>query len=144
MRRAGVVVAIVLLAACLAGCQGFVTTGGNARYGHKGNSGRLEVTHDKANGTTVVDLAAQVEPLRSQVDPGDVLEAGVALQAGKGSFKIELLGQDDQVTLTLESRDGETVTGSGQIVVNKMGSPRFRVTAVEAKQVSYILEYTIQ
>ena len=68
----------------------------------------------------------------------------VTLAVGVGSFTIELLGDDDAVTLTLEARDGQTVSGQGQCVLDVFGDARYRVTAVEAENVDYRMDYRFQ
>jgi len=143
MRKATVVIAVIGLVLCLASCSGMTTSGGSVKAGHSANAGVLEVSHAKANGTTVRDVAEDDVELDGIVSPGDVLEVDLTLAVGKGSFKIELLGQDGQVTLTLEARDGETLAGHGQIVVDDSGDVPYRVTAVEAENVDYYMEYWI-
>jgi hypothetical protein len=144
MRKATVVIAVTLLVLCLASCASLATVGGKTKASHSGNRGWLEMSHDKANGTTTLDLADDVVKLDGIVSPGDVLEVDLTLAVGKGSFKIELLGWDEKVTLTLEARDGETLAGHGQIVVDDSGDVPYRVTAIEAENVDYYMEYTIQ
>ncbi|HNS52516.1 MAG TPA: hypothetical protein PKO09_15220 [Anaerolineae bacterium] len=144
MRREAGMIAVTLLVLCLVSCSGMTSSGGSVKAGHSGSSGMLEVSHAKANGTTQRDIAEDDAGLDDIVSPGDVLEVDLTLAVGKGSFKIELLGQDGQVTLTLEARDGETLTGHGQIVVDNFGAVPYRVTAVEAENVDYYMEYWLQ
>ena len=63
---------------------------------------------------------------------------------GAGSVKIEFLGEGDVVTSTLEARDGESVTGRGQMVTDVFGDARYRITATEAKDLEYAIYYVIQ
>jgi hypothetical protein len=58
-----------------------------------------------------------------------VLETDVTLKVETGSFTIEL-GKDDEVTLLLPARDGETVSGHGQMVVDTFGEAGYRADAV--------------
>jgi hypothetical protein len=138
------VIAVTLLVLCLASCTSMTTSGGSVKAGHSGRAGVLEVSHAKANGLTTRDVGEDDVELDDIVSAGDVLEVDLTLAVGKGSFKIELLGQDGQVTLALEARDGETLAGHGQIVVDDSGNVPYRVTAVEAENVDYYMEYTIQ
>ena len=39
----------------------------------------------------------------------------VVLKLGKGSYKIELLGENDEVTLVLEAQGAEAVSGIGSM-----------------------------
>ena len=144
MRKAAATIAAIWLVLCLTSCAGMTTSGGSVKVGHSGNAGVLEVSHAKANGTTLRDVAEDDVELSGIVSPGDVLEVDLTLAVGKGSFKIELLGQDGQATLALEARDGETLTGHGQIVVDDFGNVPYRVTAVEAENVDYYMEYSTQ
>jgi hypothetical protein len=101
------------------------------------NGGDLSVRIKKANGTAE-------QKIETQGHPGLVLEADVTLIVEKGSFKIELLGSDDQVTLTLEARDGQAVSGHGQMMVDAFGEAKYRVAASEAANVEYSIEYTFK
>lgn len=143
MRKTAVQSAVIGLVLCLASCSGMTTSGGSVKVGHSGNAGVLEVSHAKANGTTIRNIAQDDAELDALVSPGDLLEVDLTLAVGKGAFKIELLGQDGQVTLALEARDGETLAGHGQIVVDGSGRVAYRVTAVEAENVDYYMEYWI-
>jgi hypothetical protein len=70
-----------------------------------------------------------------------MLDAEVALSVRSGSFKIELLGADGEVTLTLDARDGQQVRGSGLMAVDSFGEASYRVTAVEAEDVEYTIVF---
>ena len=61
-----------------------------------------------------------------------------------GAYQIELLGADAQVTLTLQAQDGETVSGQGQMVVDSFDVAKYRVTATDAQDVEYEIEYTFR
>jgi len=95
----------------------------------------MTVEISRANGTAEQNI-------EDAGNPGLEMEVDVTLAVGKGSYKIELLGKDDQVTLALEARDGETVSGHGQMVTDSFGEASYRVTAADAENVDYVLEYT--
>ena len=141
MRKIGVanVLGLLVLSMALAACGGGVYTQSGARTtSHQGTGGGdVTVEISKANGTAEQTIeAADVADLEMEVD--------VTLAVGKGSYKIELLGKDDQVTLALEARDGETVSGHGQMVTDSFGEASYRVTAADGENVDYVLEYTFR
>jgi len=130
-------VLLAFLALLLAACAGY-TEVGPSESEHRGmGSGDLTVEIGKANGTTTksIELAGG----------GDLtLEADVTLAVGLGSYKIELLGANDQVTLVLEANAGETVEGHGQMVTDTIGEASYRVTATNAEKVTYVIQYTFR
>jgi hypothetical protein len=139
MRKTGVtrVPGLILLALLLAACAGYTETGTKTTSHQGANGGDVTVEISKANGTSSKDIEV--------ADGSDLtLEADVTLAVGKGSYKIELLGQNDQVTLALEARDGQTVSGHGQMVTDSFGQASYRVTALEAEKVAYTIQYTFQ
>ena len=140
MHKIGVanVLGCLVLSLVLAACGGGgYTQSGAKTTGHQGTGGGdVTVEISKANGTAKQTIEAEVADLEMEVD--------VTLAVGKGTYKIELLGKDDQVTLTLEARDGETVSGHGQMVTDSFGEASYRVTAVDAQNVDYVLEYSLQ
>jgi hypothetical protein len=131
------VLGLLALSLVLASCAGYTEMGAKTSS-HQGMSGG-DVTAEisKANGTAERDIE-----VTGTADL--VMEVDVTLSVGKGSYKIELLGEDDQVTLALEARDGETVSGHGQMVPDSFGEASYRVTALEAEDVAYSLEYTFR
>jgi hypothetical protein len=143
MRKVPVVIAAIGLVLCLAACEAFTTSGESIRAGHSGRAGVLEVSYRKANGSMMRNVAVDDVALKGLVSPGDILEVDLTLAVGQGSFKIELLGQDEQVTLALEARDGQTLAGHGQIVVDDSRDVPYRVTAAEAEHIDYYMEYWI-
>jgi hypothetical protein len=128
---------LTLLAVLLAGCEGYSQTGVKTKSHQDQRGGSLSVQAKKANGSLT-------EEIEVEGGAGLTLEADVTLSVEKGAFKIELLGKDDQVTLTLEARDGESVSGHGQMVVDAFEEANFRVTATEAENVEYTIVYTYQ
>ena len=59
---------------------------------------------------------------------------------GKGSYKIELVGDEDEVTLALEAADGQTVNGQGWMAIDCFGEAHYWVMAVEAEEVGFTVE----
>lgn len=135
--RVATVLGLILLSAILAACAGYTEMGARTTSHQDMNGGELTAEISKANGTSTkeIDVTGTADL---------VLEVDVALAVGVGSYKIELLGKDQEVTLVVEARDGQTVTGHGQMVTDGFGQARYRVTAVEAENVDYVIEYTFQ
>jgi hypothetical protein len=132
LRRTASLALVTLL---LVACAGY-TEQGSKESNHQGASGGdLTVELGKANGTSTKSI---------QVEGGSdlTLETHVTLAVGIGSYKIELLGQDDQVTLVLEANAGQTVEGQGQMVTDSFGEGSYRVTAKNAEKITYVIEYT--
>jgi len=99
--------------------------------------GRLTAHVGKANGSAVQDLETDTNSVVT-------LDASVTLAVGKGTYKIELLGEDDQVTLSLEASGGQTVSGEGWMVTDSFGEASYRVTATEAEDIDYQIDYTFR
>ena len=126
----------LLLTACEAS---YTETNSRTSSSQNLQGGRQEVKIAKANG-------ASNKGIEVEGGSGLTLEADVILSVEKGSYRIELLGagEDDRVTLVLEARDGETVSGHGQMVVDSFDTATYRVTAVEAENVEYTIVYTFR
>jgi hypothetical protein len=126
---------LTVLALFLSACEGYSQTGVRTKEHQDGNGGSREVRLNKANGSATEEI---------EIDYGaaSTLEADVTLSVEKGTYKIELL-EDDRVTLTLEARDGQAVSGHGQMSVT-FSEARYRVTAVEAEGVEYTIEYSFR
>lgn len=118
-------------------CDSYSQTGVRSSNVQDMSGGRVTTSISKANGTTTEGI--EVEGIADLI-----LEANVTLSVGSGSFKIELLGEDDQPTLTLEAGAGQTVEGQGWMVTDSFGEASYRVTAVEAEDVEYLIEYTFR
>jgi archaellin len=131
----GLLVLSIVLAAC--GGSGYTQSGAKTTSHQGTGGGNVTVEISKANGTAKQNI-------EDAGNPDVEMEVDVTLAVGKGSYKIELLGKDDQVTLALEARDGETVSGHGQMVTDSFGEASYRVTAVDAENVDYVLEYSVQ
>lgn len=128
---------LVILALLLAACEGYSQTGVRTTSHQGTNGGNLTTKVNKANGSIE-------EEIEVEGGAGLILDADVTLSVEKGSFKIELLGENEQVTLTLEARDGQAVSGHGQMVVDTFDEANYRVTATEAENVEYTIEYTFR
>jgi len=128
---------LIALALLLAACEGgFSATGSSERSHITVNSGWIEKSFKKANGSTTQKI---------ELDwPGRRVETTVTLEVGEGTFHIELLDGEGNVTLSLEATPGRPANGSGFMKADSFGDARYRVTAVEAKDVKYRLEFEIQ
>lgn len=99
-------------------------------------SGKIDVHAGSAEGSTV----KRVEFDRPDV----VLDVEATLEVEEGTFKLEFLGKDNEVTLALEASSGQKVSGSGYMVTDDWSNGKYRVTATEAKGVSYHISYRTQ
>lgn len=127
---------LVVAMLLLAGCEGYTEMNARSSEHQNGNGGTLTASAGKANGTSTKALAT--------LGNGAILDATVTLSVGAGSYKIELLGENDEVTLVLDAQGGETVTGQGWMVTDAFGEASYRVTAVQAEDVEYRIEYTFR
>ena len=139
MDRLKWLVALALLVSMLlvAGCEGYTEMNARTSEHHDGSGGQVTVAAGKANGTSTRDL-------ETAASGGVILDATVVLKVGVGSYKIELLGENDEVTLVLEAQGGEAVSGIGSMVTDGFGVATYRVTAVEAEDVEYRIEYVFR
>lgn len=128
---------LVALLLLLVACEGYTVTGVHSSSHEDMNGGGMKVTIKRANGTAT-------ERIETTGTADLVLDAVVTLSVGKGSYKIELLGAGDEVTLSLEARDGQEVSGQGWMATDGFGEARYRLTAVEAEDVEYTIEYTFR
>ncbi len=135
--RMAVLVGLVMLVAVLAGCEGYSEMGARTSERQGTNGGDLSAKINSANGTA--ERSIEIEG-----GSGLVLEADVTLSVGKGSYKIELLGSDGAVTLTLEASEGQSVSGHGQMVADTFGEANYRVTAAEAEDIEYTIVYVFR
>lgn len=121
----------------LGACDSYSQTGVQSSSQQTMSGGKITTRASKANGTITEGITVEgVADL--------ILDASVTVSVGAGSYKIELLGEDDQVTLALEARDGQTVDGQGWMVTDGFGEASYRITAVEAEDVEYTIEYTFR
>ena len=120
----------ILLAFLLTACEGgYVVRGEWVKESHSGDRGEIDVRINSANGS----VRKSVELDNST----GIVDVEVTLKVEKGAFKIELLGDEDEVTLVLEAGSGQKPSGSGHMVTDGFGGGEYRVTAVEAKRVAY-------
>ena len=61
-----------------------------------------------------------------------------------GTFKVELLGDDEFVTAVIEARYGQTSSGEGFMTVDMFDEASYRWTAVEATNVEMNMEYVFE
>ncbi len=128
---------LVVLALLLTACEGGFTAVGSSERSHLStNSGWVEKSIKKANGSST----QEIELGRS----GRRLEASVTLEVGQGTFGIELLDGEGNVTLSLEATPGNPASGSGFMDTDAFGDANYRVTAVEARDVKFRIEFRIQ
>ncbi len=127
---------LFVAALLLTGCEGYTEMNSRSSQQQDGFGGRVTVSVGKANGTSTKALETE--------SSADVLDATVVLTVGSGSYKIELLGENGEVTLALEALGGETVRGQGRMAVDTFGDASYRVTALDAEQVEYSIEYTFR
>ena len=131
------VVPILLLALLLAGCEGYTEMNARSSEHQDGIGGSMSMSVGKANGTST-------KTLETAASSGATLDATVVLKVGTGSYKIELLGENDEVTLVLEAQGREVVSGTGSMVTDAFGKAAYRVTAVEVEDVEYRIEYVFR
>jgi len=133
------VVGLSLLVAVLllAGCEGYTEMNSSSSEFHDSSGGEVTVATGKANGTSTKDLETEASGTA-------ILDATVVLKVGQGSYKIELLGENDEVTMVLEVQGGQALSGVGSMVTDAFGDARYRVTAVEAEDVEYRIEYVFR
>jgi hypothetical protein len=129
--RAGL--AVVLLLA-LAACEGGFTSSGSSESSRvTGSGGFVEKSIRSANGSTTEEIELD--------GSGGRLDTQVTLQVEEGTFAIELLDADDNVTLSLQATPGDPASGQGYMET-VFGTAQYRVMAEEAKGVRYRLEFT--
>ena len=129
--------ALLVMVLLVVGCEGYTQMNASSSEHHDRNGGRVSVSAGKANGTSTQNLETAASGVA-------ILDATVVLKVGEGSYKIELLGEDDEVTMVLEAQGGEAVSGVGWMVTDGFGEASYRVTAVEAEDVEYRIEYVFR
>lgn len=117
--------------------EGFTASGTQTQSSQTMDGGTHTVHLDTANGTTT-------QSIELEDAEGVTLDATVTLAVGKGTFRIELLGADEQVTMTLEAKDGQTLEDSGTMVADSFGEASYRVTATNAENVTYQIVFTFR
>lgn len=124
----------VLLLAMVAGCEGaFTASGSSERSSFTAQGGFVERNIRRANGSITEEIELD--------GSGGRLDTTVTLEVEEGSFAIELLDADDNVTLSLEATPGNPASGQGTMET-VFGTARYRVMAEEARGVRYRLEFT--
>jgi hypothetical protein len=128
---------VVLLLGLPTGCTSSTQTGVRTSSHQTLSGGDVSVRIKSAQGAGTADI--EVED-----GSGLTLDAEVTLSVGSGSYKIELLGEDDAVTLALEAQAGQTVSGTGWMVVDSFDEASYRVTAVDARDIEYTIVYAFR
>ncbi len=137
LRTLAVALLVSLLALQLTACEGgYTTRGERSSMTQSGDRGEIDVRIDSASGSATKGAEFDCA--------GCIVEVDVTLQVEQGKFKLEFLGEDEEVTLTLEASGGQQVTGSGYMVTDSFGEGEYRVTAEEARGVSYNITYQIR
>jgi hypothetical protein len=133
-RSLSLVALILCLAVILAACEGgYVTSGGRESSRISGQGGFVEKNIRSANGSATEAIEVDASGLR--------LDTDVTLEVEEGTFTIELLDADGNVTLTLQATPGNPASGQGFMEVS-FDEAEYRVTAEEAKGVHYRLDFT--
>jgi hypothetical protein len=136
-RRLLIGILLLVVALLLAGCEGYSEMNSSTSGQHGSTGGYMTVKVGKANGTST-------KTMETQSSGTATIDALVALTVGTGSYKIELLGENDEVTLVVEAKAGESKIGQGSMVTDGFGEASYRVTAVEAGDVEYTIEYAFR
>ena len=136
-RRLVIGISLLVVALLLAGCEGYSEMNSSTSEQHVSTGGYMTVKVGKANGTST-------KSIETAASGTTTIDALVALTVGTGSYKIELLGENDEVTLVVEAKAGESSMGQGWMVTDGFGEASYRVTAVEAGDVEYTIEYAFR
>jgi len=128
---------LLLSLSLIAACTSSSMTGSRSSSTQTLRGGTETLRAKKANG-------ASTEDIEIEGGSGLILRAQVTVSAEAGSFKIELLGDDDFVTAVIEAHDGQTSTGEGFMTVDTFGDAEYRWTAVEATNVEMVMEYVFE
>lgn len=86
------------------------------------------------------DGGPKVHTLQLGYPASTVLVTAASLTVKKGSYKIELLG-NDKPAVTLSAQNGKTVKAEGRLNVSAEGAVQYRVTAKKAKGVAFDLSF---
>jgi hypothetical protein len=138
MRKLPLVAIVATLSLVLvAACTSSSLTGSRTSSTQTLRGGTETLKAKKANGSSTVDI--EIEN-----NAGPTLQARVTVYAETGSFKVELLGDDDFITAVIEARDGQTSSGEGFMTVDLFDEASYRWTAVEATNVEMHMEYVFE
>jgi hypothetical protein len=100
-----------------------------------GSGGFVEVSIRRANGSITEEIEVNGTGMR--------LDTYVTLEVEEGSFAIELLDADENVTLALQATPGSPASGRGYMELD-FGTAQYRVRAEEARGAHYRLEFTFE
>ncbi len=127
--------AIVLsLALVVAACEGGYSASGVRESSQVvgGRGGWIEKRIRSANGSVTQTIEVDLSGRR--------LDTEVTLEVEEGTFTIELLDAEGNVTLAVQATPGNPTSGRGYME-SRGGEVEYRVTAAEAKGVHYRLEF---
>lgn len=126
----------VVLVLLLTACQGGLKASGVAeQWQFSSKSGWIEKSMATADGSAIqeFDLGR----------PGRRLYATVTLEVGAGKFTIELLDANGMMNYWVEATPGQPAMGQGFLDTGPFGKAKYRVTAEEAEDVKFRIEFTI-
>lgn len=128
---------VSLLALPLMACEGgYTTRGERTTESHLGNRGEIDVQVGSANGSVTKDVEFDYEDA--------IVDVEVTLEVEQGTFKLEFLGEGEEITLVLQASSGQQVSGSGYMVTDSFGEGEYRVTATEAEGIHYHIAYRVR
>jgi hypothetical protein len=117
----------------LAACEGgYVASGSRESSRISGQGGWVESRIRSANGSATQGIELDGSGLR--------LDTEVTLEVEEGTFTIELLDGEGNVTLALRATPGNPASGRGYMEVD-FDEAQYRVTAEEAKGVYYRMDF---
>lgn len=126
-----------LLALALTACEGgYTARNERTSESHTGTTGEIDVHIGGANGSATKKIEFEYYDA--------VVDVEVTLEVEQGTFKLEFLGEDEEVTLALEASSGQKMSGSGYMVTDSFGEGEYRVTATEAGGISYHISYRVR
>lgn len=125
---------VVALVVVLAACEGGYSTSGARESSQMvgGRGGWIEKSIRSANGSVTQAIEVDLSGRR--------LDTEVTLEVEEGTFTIELLDGEGNVTLTVQATPGNPASGRGYME-SRGGEAEYRVTAAEAKGVHYRLAF---
>lgn len=126
-------IVILGLAIGLVACDGGYVASGSRESSQIGGQGGWVESHIRsANGSATQGIEVAGSGLR--------LDTDVTLEVEEGTFTIELLDADGNVTLAVQATPGNPASGRGYMEVD-FDEAEYRVTAEEAKGVHYRMEF---
>jgi hypothetical protein len=111
------------------------------------NGFKLTTTSDDNKVSTVnINIASanggpKINSLQVNYPKSTILVGTVTLSSKEGYYRLELL-ENGKPSLTISVKDGKTDIGSGRVSVNATGAIQYRVTAINAKDVTVEMFFT--